>query len=282
MSTGLRDELFVLKGKLEMLEKELTDQMMELEVKANSWAEKDEEAEKIVKTNNHVVSLDVGGKKFQTKVDTFLAIKDTLFYKMVLDKKIDLKKEIFIDRSNDYFHYILSFLRNKKINISDIDSKSLKGLREEAEFYEITDLLANIDEALSEVFFTSFEINGRYSTAGTQNIEDLNDHEDKTLMKGICATSPGRITLTLNREVEFDEMEIAGWAGNTGIWATSNGSNSRILTSIDNSTWVHVGNTGNSYTTINKVKLTKSKAKYIKFEGNSYLGIGYCKILKCD
>lgn len=282
MSTGLRDELFILKSKLELLEKELTDQMMELEVKANNWAEKDEEAEKIIKTDNHIVGLDVGGKKYQTKIDTLLAIKDTLFYKLVLDKKINLKNEIFIDRANTYFHLILSFLRNKKININELSNKELKALKEEAEFYEITDLVANIDEGLSEIFYLSFEFNGPYSTAGTQNIEHLNNLEDRTLMNGICATSPGTITITLNREVEFEEIEIAGWAGNTGIWATSNGSNSKILTSTDKSNWTLVGNTPGSYTTITKVKLTRSKAKYIKFESNSYLGIGYLKIFKCD
>ncbi len=80
MSTGIRDELLVLKGKLELLEKELTDQMMELEVKAEKWAKVDEGAELLIKTKNSVLFLDVGGKKFQTKLDTLLSIRDTLFY----------------------------------------------------------------------------------------------------------------------------------------------------------------------------------------------------------
>ena len=52
MSTGIRDELLVLKGKLELLEKELTDQMMELELKAEKWAKIDENAELLIKTNS--------------------------------------------------------------------------------------------------------------------------------------------------------------------------------------------------------------------------------------
>lgn len=286
MSTGIRDELLVLKGKLELLEKELTDQMMELELKAEKWAKIDENAELLIKTNNSVLFLDVGGKKFQTKLETLLSIKDTLFYKLILTEQLDITKEIFIDRNNDYFHIILSFLRNKKVNLNGYNNKKLREILEEAQFYEMTDLIANIEESLSEVYFTDFEVNGNYysggTLAGTQEVTCLNNTEDRTLTKGICATSPGTITLTLNREVEFEEIEIAGWGGNTSIWATSNGSSSKILTSLDKSTWTQVGNTGSNYGSISKIKLTKSKGKYIKIEGNSYLGLGYLKIFKCD
>ena len=286
MSTGLRDELFVLKGKLELLEKELTDQMMELEVKADKWAKVDEEAENIVKTNNHIVYLDVGGKKFQTKLETLVSIRDTLFYKLVLDHKIDITKEIFIDRSNEYFHIILSFLRNKKVNLQGFKTKQLKSILEEAIFYEMSDLIANLEESMSQVFVVNFEVNGVYNSggrqAGTQNVDHINNHEDRTLKNGICATSPGRITLELNREVEFDEIEIAGWAGDTGIWATSNGSNARILTSTNKTTWTDIGTVGNNYSNISKIKVKKTKAKYIKFEANSYVGIGFLRIIKCD
>lgn len=286
MSTGIRDELLVLKGKLELLEKELTDQMMELEVKAEKWAKIDEDAELLIKTKNTVLFLDVGGKKFQTKLDTLLSIKDTLFYKLIVTEQIDLTKEIFIDRNNDYFHIILSFLRNKKVNLNGYSSKKLREILEEAQFYEISDLIANIEDGLSEVFFTDFEVNGNYysggTLAGTQEVACLNNIDDRTLTKGICATSPGIITLTLNREVEFEEVEIAGWGGNTGIWASTNGASSKILTSTDKNNWVQVGNTGSNYGTISKIKLTKSKAKYIKIEGTSYLGLGYLRIYKCD
>lgn len=286
MSTGIRDELLVLKGKLELLEKELTDQMMELEVKAERWAKIDEDAELLIKTKNSVLYLDVGGKKFQTKLDTLLSIKDTLFYKLILTEQIDVSKEVFIDRNNDYFHIILSFLRNKKVNLSGYNGKILKEILEEAQFYEMTDLIANIDDSLSVVVFTEFEVNGNYMSggtlAGTQEVECLNNTEDRTLTKGICATSPGVITLTLNREVEFEEVEIAGWGGNTGIWATTNGASSKFMTSTDKITWLQVGNTGSNYGVIGTIKMTKSKAKYIRIEATGYLGLGYLKILKCD
>ena len=286
MSTGIRDELFLLKGKLELLEKELTDQMMELEVKAQKWHDIDEEAEKVIKSNSQVIQLDVGGKKFQTKLETLMSVKDTLFYKLFLSNKLDLTKEIFIDRNGDWFGVILSFLRNKKVNLSTYSTQELKKINDDAEFYQVADLLANLNENLSEIYLVGFESNGQYRSgttlAGTDNVEDLNNHEDRTLTKGICATSPGVITFELNREAEIQEIEIAGWGGNTGIWATSNGGGARILTSTNKSTWTDVGTVGNNYSVISKCTLTPSKAKYIKIQSTTYLGIGYFKIKKCD
>jgi hypothetical protein len=286
MSTGLRDDLFILKSKLEELEKELTDQMMALEVKAEKWGSLDDEAENLVKINNHNIFLDVGGKKFQTKLDTLLSIKDTLFYKLVLDHKIDITQEIFIDRSNSYFHVILSFLRNKKVNFEGFSSKDLKNILEEAIFYEMSDLIDNINECLSEVKITDFHVNEEYMSgqvrAGTQSLDDINNHEDRTLLKGICAKSPGKITFTMNREVEFEQIEVGGWAGNTGIWATNNGANAKVMTSVDNNTWTQVGTVGSNIISIEKVKLTKSKAKYILIDHTSFVGVGFFRVIKYD
>ena len=78
----------------------------------------------------------------------------------------------------------------------------------------------------------------------------------------------------------FEELEIAGWGGNSGIWAASNGSNSRIEVSIDKVDWNNVGTIPSTYSSsIIPVKLTKSvSARFIKFVGTSSLGIGFLKI----
>jgi hypothetical protein len=287
MSVGLKDELLVLKGKLEILEKELTDKMLDLEVRAEKWAQIDEKVDEIIKDKkNFNLLLNVGGKVFQTKIETFISIKDTLFYNMIYSKRIDLNKEIFFDRDHKYFHIILYFLRNKKVNLSEYSSKELKSIKIEAEFYNIIDLISNINELFSKVFFVSFEVNGNYISsgvvAGTQIIEDLNDFEDKSCLKGICSNSPGFIILEINRQVSFESIEICGWKGNTSIWSPSNGSNSRILTSQDKETWVDVGSVGSNFDSIQKCNLIKSKAKYIKIQSTSYLGIGYLRIIEID
>ena len=98
-------------------------------------------------------------------------------------------------------------------------------------------------------------------------------------MTGICAISPGWIVIELNKEWEFDEIEVAGWNGNTTLWGVANGAGASILTSTDKSDWKTVGTLPTDFgDTIKSVKLTKSSGKYIKFNCNSYLGLGYLHI----
>lgn len=281
MSLGLRDELLNLKGKLENLETELTNQMMELEVKAEEWHVRDEQSESVAKTGKDtIITLDIGGKKFQTKLDTLLSLKDTLFYKIFLSGKIDVTKEIFIDRNYTYFNYILSYLRNRKLISSDTLTNTLVSeILAEAEFYQVQELIDILTEIQREIKYVKFTVLGPYSTAGTQNIEDLNNYEDRSCMKGICST--GWIILELNREVEFEEMEVGGWAGNSSLWGVTNGSSVGIETSIDGVSYSNVGNMPSSLSaTVQKIKLIKSKCKFVKFAGGSYTGLGYAKIHK--
>jgi hypothetical protein len=286
MSLGLRDEMLNLKGKLENLEGELTNQMMELELKAEEWHKKDEQVSELVKKNKDlIITLDVGGKKFQTKLETLMSYKDTLFYKLFLDGKLDIRSEIFIDRSYFCFHHILSYLRNKKLIDSNLSNQAVEELLEEACFYEIQELIDNLEELKREVKYIGFEFSGAYGyngrTAGTNKIEDLNDFEDRTLKKGICATSPGWIIIELSRETEFQEIEVGGWNGDTSLWGPTNGASSTILTSNDKRTWITVGSLPTNYgANIITLKLSKTRAKYIKFNSSSYLGLGYFKILK--
>jgi hypothetical protein len=65
------------------------------------------------------------------------------------------------------------------------------------------------------------------------------------------------------------------------MWYPGNGSGASILTSKDKSSWVEVGKIPSNYTsTITTVKLKRTVAKYIKFQHNSYLGIGFLNIIR--
>lgn len=287
MSLGLKDELLGLKTKLEDLEAELTNQMLDLELKSEEWHKRDEEAENLAKSNrNKIITLNVGGKIFQTKLETLLSVKDTLFYKLFLSQRLDINKEIFIDRPYTNFKYIIFYLRNKKLPNESISNLLLEEILEEANYYEIKELIDNIEELKREIKYVSFEINAPYMSgtiqAGTNKIEDLNDFEDKSMRKGICAAYPGWIIIELSREAEFEEIEIAGWNGNNNIWASSNGSGAQIMISNDKINWHSVGVIPSNFGSgIQTVRLSrKATAKWLKFQHNSYLGIGYLKIKK--
>jgi hypothetical protein len=287
MSLGLKDGLLGLKTKLEDLESELTNQMLELELKAEEWHKRDEEAENIAKAGrNKIITLDVGGKKFQTKLDTLLSFKDTLFTKLFLSNRLDVTKDIFIDRPYTNFNYILFYLRNKKLPNESMNTQKFDAIFEEASFYEIKELIDIVEETRREIKYLKFEMNGPYNysgqVAGTNNIEDLNNFEDKSLSRGICANSPGWIIIELTREAEFDEILIGGWNGNVNLWGASNGSGAQIMTSVDKTTWTTVGSIPHNFASvIQTVKLNrKVNAKWVKFQHNSYLGIGYFMIKK--
>jgi hypothetical protein len=159
MSLGLKDELLGLKTKLEDLESDLTNQMLEVEMKAEEWHKRDEEAENIAKANkNKIITLDIGGKKFQTKLDTLLSLKDTLFYKLFLSNRLDISKEIFIDRSYNNFNFILFYFRNKKLPNESFTNQKIDAILEEANFYEMKEMIDILEELKREVKYVKFEI----------------------------------------------------------------------------------------------------------------------------
>ncbi len=280
-ATSLRDQLKALKNKLNTLETDFTNQLMEVSQKAEKWYKRDEEITNLLKIDNPVITLNIGGQIFQTRLETLTSIKDTMFYRLILSQQLDFKREIFIDRHYQNFHYIISYLRNKKLNTTKFSNKLMDEIYEEAIFYQVIELADLLEDEKREIYFLNFTYSGQYSTAGTNKIEDINNFEDRTQMKGICASSPGWIIFELNREAEFDEIEVGGWKGNTGVWASSNGSNSQIMTSSDKNTWNNIGTVPSNYgNAIQKVKCPNSRAKYVKLQGTGYVGVGYFRVLR--
>jgi hypothetical protein len=110
-----------------------------------------------------------------------------------------------------------------------------------------------------------------------QNLDDLNSNNLKT---GICVLN-GWILFELMFELTFNEIDIHGSLGDQGIWSPNLGAGAKILTSMDKINWTEVGTIPNTFgTNIQRVNLTNSTAKYIKFELNSHIGIGHLKIIQ--
>jgi hypothetical protein len=282
MTNLLKQELNDLKNKLESIESQLDGQMKELEIREEKWNKMQILVNDIIKNQNEIVTFNVGGKMFATKTDTLLNIKDTLFYKLIVSNKFNLKEEIFIDRSPYLFPYILDYIRFKKINYKRFSKEELEELRKDCEYYEIGDICVYLDDQLKEIDFVNFQSSGSYTynnqTAGTNSVKDL---KDKSLTKGICTNSPGWIIIELNNEWEFNELEVAGWNGNSTLWSKANGAGASIQTSKDKTNWTTVGTIPTNYgDTIQTAKLTRSSGRYIKFNHTSYLGIGYLNIKK--
>lgn len=278
---SLKDDLSMLKNKLENIEENFDFKLKEVEDKETKFKKMDEQIEEFISKKDGLIKLNVGGKIFQTRISTLLSVKDTLFsriYSSSVDNNENLT-ELFFDRSFDHFHIILEYLRTKDFCRKGMHKAEIEELQLETEYYNIEGINKILAEKCKEVEFVNFESSPRHSTTGTHNVQDLND---RTCMKGICVGSPYNIIIEMNFEHEFDKIEIGGYGGNSSVWYAGNGSNANIFTSNDKSKWTNVGKIPSNYNaTITTISLTqKTTAKYIKFEHNSYLGIGFLKVIR--
>ena len=282
-ATSLKEELFNLKNRLETIESQLTSQSKEIESREKNWENIENSLNFVINTQGERIRLNIGGTIFSTSINTLMTIRDSFLARLVESGKVDIKEEIFIDRSPRIFPIILDYYRFKKIDYKKLTKNESQLLRDEANYYAISDICNYLDERLKEPSIIAMETNGEYKyqgvVAGTNKVEDLNSTD---LLTGVCVTSPGKIIVELNAEWDFKEMEIGGWIGNEKIWYPDNGSGSKIYASVDKIKWTQVGSIPSGYgKKIKTVKLTKlSTARYVKFEGSSYLGIGYIRIIK--
>ena len=270
------------KEKLEILEKKLIELTHSLTDKKQTF---DEEIVKInealEKNKGKIISFNVSGQKFRTKINTLNAFPDTMFTKIILNQSLLDKEIIYLDRDPFYFDVILNFLRFKVIDYSRFSLIEKRILLQEAEYFEVKEISREISHIMNNVEIVKFVFNGSYTykgkTAGTNRFEDLTD---KSLMKGICAVSPGNIIFTLNKEVEITSIDIGGYNGNKEIWNVENGAGASISISNDKVSWKTVGSIPNGFgSEIKNVRLVSEKGKFIKFSSTSnYVGIGYLKL----
>lgn len=273
MFKGLKERL----GNFEEEFNSKIEEVSKLEEEETKRKLKEEVASNIITKKDPIISINIGGKIFKCSYSVLTSFKGSLFSELYKDKA-HVNEVFFIDRGYDFFHIVLNFIRSRVFDVKDYTRQEIQDIKEEAEFYVISDLISICDEILTKVEFVSFTSSAKYSSCGTHKLEDL---LTKDLNTGICVQSPYYIIIELNFEHEFDKIEIAGFTGNSGSWAASNGCNATILTSTDNTNWKDVGKLPANYGgTIQKVEIKKSVAKYIKFQHNTYLGIGYLNIVK--
>lgn len=279
--TPFKREILDLKASILDLESRFNFASKDIENKEARWKNCEKKLIELQKINEGFCTLNVGGERFTVSLHVLKSRRGTLFYKQILRKEIQPNKEVFYDRDPLYFIHILNFLRTGKIDSKRFSEEEKEDILAEAQFFEVQFIVETLRATVAEVEFTKYEFSGEYkysdSIVGTNNVKDL---KDKTLLKGIVANTPGIITLTLNREVDFEEIEIGGYNGNSTAWFVGNGRGALIYTSVDNSKWVDVGKIPEEFGhEIQKVTVKKSKAKYLRFSHTDYLGIGYLNVI---
>ena len=100
-----------------------------------------------------VVTLNVGGKKYTTTLQTLSARGDNMLTRLAttsLGVARDAKGHIFIDRSGRLFEYVLEYLRTGKLRLSPKDAHLRQAVHEELRFFAIRGLAGDVSDALLE------------------------------------------------------------------------------------------------------------------------------------
>ena len=133
----LKDEVIVNKARLDKLEEELENQISLLQDKQDRWTQIENDVRDIVRKDNKIVTFNVSGKIFSTRLSTLIALKETLFYRLVHLQEYDYSQTIYLDRNPKYFLMILDYLRYQKIDLKKLSKDEKMELRFEAEYFEV-------------------------------------------------------------------------------------------------------------------------------------------------
>ena len=280
----LKGDLQGLKDRLQSIDTDFQIKLADVEKKNEKYANIDQRMDEYLKNNTTLITLNVGGKIFKTKMATLLSEKDTFFYYIVaqrLENNEKPEEEMFFDRSYATFDFFMDYLRTKKFCLLNKTKGDLDDLFSDASFYGFTTIYEQIEEMMKEVVFVNMDgSSAKYSNCGNHNVKELHD---KNLNTGITVQSPYTLIIEFNMQHTFKEIEVGGFNGNTSAFAVSNGSNTKIYVSNDKVNWgSQVGTLPGDYgNKISKVTLTSvCTAKYIKFQNTTYLGMGYLNIIR--
>lgn len=114
------------------------------------------------------VKLDVGGKIFSTTLSTLTRLSDNFFSAMFSGRfplKLQDDGSLFIDRDAAVFPLVLNFLRGQILNVESMTPAERTALKDDAEFYQITELM----ELLAEPKFVAEFVAGKNYTLNTEN-----------------------------------------------------------------------------------------------------------------
>lgn len=277
----LKCNLSNLKSKLQNISAQLDEQINQKTIKMEKEKSMNEKVIEVLKENNEIITINIGGKIFQTIKKNLLKDQDTLFYLLINEK--DNINELFFDRNPRLFNYILDYLRYGKIDYKIFTKEDLNELFEEALFYELTDIRNYLLEKTKDITVVNMNYSGDYLYNGKKIGEnDIFSLNCKEMTKGICCKSPGWVEFELNSLWEFEKLSIGGYQGNKSAWYPGNGCGAQILISENGKDFKKVGNIPSKFSKeIVEVKFpSKLTAKFVKIIHSSYLGIGYFFIEK--
>jgi hypothetical protein len=279
---NITNEVQSIKDKLLILQGGYMEIVKEIETKNFEFARADEIAAKLLELKEEeLVRINIAGKQAQTYLSNLLHLKDSLFYKLIIHDYINtesIRDEFYFDRSSEFFDILLNYIRTGIVIYEDLNGIEKNNLLTDFEFYGFWDAVKLLKSKISikVINVTTSLLHSNYKATA-----------DFKLLH-IKGNSSGYGTSTTNSWILFafecesivSKIEIAALSYNKpSTFATNQGKDSIIQTSLDGTTFVEVGRIPDNYsTTPIVIKLKKSRARYLKFIHTSYIGIGYLVI----
>lgn len=107
----------------------------------------DDSLKHIFLSTNNKVKLNIGGSVFATTIST-LCREQSMFTGLFggqFTPELDEWGAVFVDRDAGYFPYILNYLRDGKLNVTDISAAEKKSILKEAHFYGVSGLVRQLE-----------------------------------------------------------------------------------------------------------------------------------------
>lgn len=276
----LKEELSKLKTRLETIDFQITSQTNEINSREENMNKTDKTLSFIENSQGDRLKLNVGGTIFTTSLYTINQIPNSLLSRLINTGRIDIKEEIFIDRSPRVFSQILDFYRYSKIDYVNLTKEERILLKDDAEYYNITEISMYLNEILKEPEIVTGEKEDYIVNdciIGNNDYKRLNLKENQ---EGIC--SKGNVFLELNAEYDLISLVIRGYDGNNENWFNENGAGSKIYLSTDNKTWKECGKVPSGFGKEEKeVEFKKGvKGRYVKIVSKTYVGLSYLRFIR--
>ena len=244
---------------LALKDKELDYMRREAQIKEEEFKKQiqiliqEKEIEKIKREELEVIELQLRDQILQEKQSCQQKDKQIKNLLDEIDALNNDKSQLFIEKEE------VSSKLQKKLK----EYNSMKSLEEQIKKFR----------SYHQVKYIKIETND-----GNESIDDLNNFTDRSLKNGI--TTAHKIILELDREVEFEEVEVGCYKGDSN-WGPTYLNGAMILTSKDKSKWTTVGSVGQKTGTVSQVKVNKSSAKFVKIDigSGNLLGVGYFKVI---
>lgn len=163
-----------------------------------------------------LVELNVGGQVYVTRLSTLVSVPDSLLGRMFgqqspAELSTDTKGRFFLDRDGFLFRYILDYLRDGNLVLPDY-FRERAGLRREAEFFQLRELVRRLAPQVSKENSISDEAQGEHDhddsggalpTTSTTSTIALSEPRSPSLKYGYI-TIGYRGSYTIGRDIQTD------------------------------------------------------------------------------